>query len=462
MSKTKTLEVYGFEMDKAGKVKSFNGNLFANQLLKECPLRFARDGFFYFYDSESGVWLPMTKAEMDSFIRQYMDEIAPDLWTRGYANACIESLKSKVYCDDDPNSQKDFINLQNGMLQISSGRLGKHSEKYFSTVQLLFEFDLEADCPLFLKYLHEVFEDDEERIQLAQEIVGYLLTSEMKAQKAFLLYGTGGNGKSVFLSVVVSLIGQANISYLSLADLGNQFNRATLYGKQLILSNENEFGNKQFNTQHFKEIVGGDVRISAAYKNKDLFDFTPTCKIILSLNSLPSTRDRSDGYYRRLCFLHFSKQFSVDKGTADVDLTKKLEAELPGILNWALKGLDRLKENNYRFSPCKSSEQLLREYRVEQNPFIEFVEECLLFGDLNARTENTVLYESFKQWCRSNGHRGFADVSCKKFWAELDKAVLFVDGTTIERKKSGNKRYCKGVSVKLEYQVKLEEVQRPW
>lgn len=390
---------------------------------------------------------------MDSFIREYMDEIAPNLWTRSYANACIESLKTKVYCGDDPNSQKDFINLQNGMLQISLGRLEKHSEEYFSTVQLPFEFDSEAECPLFLKYLHEVFEDDEERIQLAQEIVGYLLTSEMKAQKAFLLYGTGGNGKSVFLSVVVSLIGQANISYLSLAELGNQFNRATLYGKQLILSNENEFGNKQFNTQHFKEIVGGDVRISAAYKNKDLFDFTPTCKIILSLNSLPSTRDRSDGYYRRLCFLHFSKQFSVDKGTADVDLIEKLKSELPGILNWALEGLDRLKGNNYRFSPCKSSEQLLREYRVEQNPLIEFVEECLYFDDTNARTDNTVLYESFKRWCRNNGHRGFADISCKKFRAEFDKAVLFTGETAVKRKKSGKRRYCQGVSVKLEYRM---------
>lgn len=453
MSETETLASHGFELDKSGKVKSFNGNLFSKQLLKEYVLRFARDGFFYSYDSEAGVWLPVTKVEMDYFIRQYMDEVAPDLWTRGYANACIESLKSKVYCADDPNAQKDFINLQNGMLQISSGRLRKHSQKYFSTVQLPFEFDSEAECPLFLKYLHDVFEDDEERIRLAQEIVGYLLTFEMKAQKAFLLYGTGGNGKSVFLSVVVSLIGQENISYLSLADLENQFNRATLYGKQLILSNENEFGNKQFNTQHFKEIVGGDVRISAAHKNKDLFDFVPTCKIIFSLNSLPSTRDRSDGYYRRLCFLHFSKQFSVDKGTADVDLTKKLEAELSGILNWALKGLNRLKENNFRFSPCKSSEQLLREYRVEQNPFIEFAEECLFFDDMNARTDNTVLYESFKQWCRNNGHRGFADISCKKFWSELDRAISYIGEIPIERKKSGNRRYCQGVSVKQEYRV---------
>jgi len=435
----------GFVLKDNGDVKDFNGNVYASQIMEDYELLYSRDGTFYNYFE--GVYNSLSDIELRNDIMQNFDDGAPNMWKPSYEHLYMESLKHKVFYAGQMNENKDFINLKNGMLKLSTMELKKHSKKYYSTVQLPFAYDPGATCEQFQKYLESVFECDEQRIALLQEWFGYLLTCETKAQKALVLYGSGSNGKGVCSSIIEALVGRENISYASLADLSNQFIRATLFDKQLVMSSENEIGN--FNTQYFKQIVGGDTCITASHKNKKPFEFFPYCKIVMSTNNLPDTRDRTDGFYRRLQFIHFSKYFSEEE--KDVNLTEKLKTELPGILNWALIGLQRLRENDYRFSPCKSSERLLHEYRVEQNPFLEFVSECLNVDTPQSKEENRIVYNSFKDWCHQNGHHRFANISSKKFWREFDNAMILSGHEPPERKNSGNHRYCHGITVKKDY-----------
>lgn len=435
----------GITINKEGGVKTFNGNLYADYILERYDLLFSIDGSFYYYSD--GVYTCIEDEVLKRQLAKDFDEVAPNMWTSGYERAYLESLKFKVFYDGQLNPYKTHINLQNGMLNLNSRKLFHHNKKYVSTVQLPFRYKSTATCPAFQQFLADVFENDEERIRLAQEWLGYLLTFETKAQKALILYGSGGNGKGVFCSIIEALIGRENISYESLADLSNEFHRATLFDKQLILSTENEI--KTLNTQTFKQIVGADTSITAAHKNKKPFSFFPVCKIVLSTNNLPDTRDRSEGYYRRLSFLHFSRHFS-DK-EKNVDQAKTLLKELPGILNFALDGLQRLRQNDYHFSSCASSDALLKEYRIEQNPFIEFVSECLHVGNEQSKEENRVVYTSFKHWCNRNGHRAFAGISSKKFWRELDNAIALLGMEPPKRRNSGNHRYCHGISIKQDY-----------
>ena len=413
--------------------------------MENYELLYSRDGSFYYY--LDGVYIRISDTELKNILMMDFDADAPDLWKPSYERFYMESLKHKVFYEGQMNQNKDFINLQNGMLQLSTLILKKHSKKYYSTVQLPFEYDSNATCEQFLNYLDAVFEGDEQRIALLQEWLGYLLTCETKAQKALVLYGSGNNGKGVCSSIIEALVGRENISYASLADLSNQFIRATLFDKQLVMCSENEISS--FNTQYFKQIVGGDTCITASHKNKKPFEFFPYCKIVMSTNNLPDTRDRTDGFYRRLQFIHFSKYFNEEE--KDVNLTEKLKTELSGILNWALVGLHRLRENDYRFSPCESSDRLLNEYRVEQNPFLEFVSECLNVDTSQSKEENRIVYNSFKDWCYKNGHHRFANISSKKFWREFDNAMILSGHEPPERKNSGNHRYCHGVTVKKDY-----------
>lgn len=440
----KSLVRLGFLL-KDGEIKDFNGNIYATQVMENYELLYSRDSTFYYY--LNGVFIQISDTELKNILMKDFDADAPDLWKPSYERFYMESLKHKVFYEGQMNENKNFINLKNGMLELSTMELKEHSKKYYSTVQLPFAYDPNATCEQFQKYLDSVFEGDEERIALLQEWFGYLLTCETKAQKALVLYGSGSNGKGVCSSIIEALVGRKNISYASLADLSNQFIRATLFDKQLVMSSENEIGT--LNTQYFKQIVGGDTCITASHKNKKPFEFFPYCKIVMSTNNLPDTRDRTDGFYRRLQFIHFSKYFSEEE--KDVNLTEKLKTELPGILNWALVGLQRLRENDYSFSPCESSDQLLQEYRVEQNPFLEFVSECLNVDTPQSKEENRIIYNSFKNWCHQNGHHRFADISSKKFWREFDNAIILSGHEPPERKNSGNHRYCYGITVKKDY-----------
>ncbi len=435
----------GFVFKDNGDVKDFNGNIYASQIMEDYDLLYSRDGTFYNYFE--GVYNSTSDTELRNQIMQDFDGDAPNMWKPSYERLYMESLKHKVFYAGQMNENKNFINLKNGMLKLSTMELKTHSKKYYSTVQLPFEYDPDASCEQFQNYLVSVFEGDEERIRLLQEWFGYLLTCETKAQKALVLYGSGSNGKGVCSSIIEALVGRENISYASLADLSNQFIRATLFDKQLVMCSENEISS--FNTQYFKQIVGGDTCITASHKNKKPFEFFPYCKVVMSTNNLPDTRDRTDGFYRRLQFIHFSKYFSEEE--KDVNLTEKLKTELPGILNWALIGLQRLREHDYRFSPCKSSERLLHEYRVEQNPFLEFVSECLNVDTPQSKEENRIVYNSFKDWCHQNGHHRFANISSKKFWREFDNAMILSGHEPPERKNSGNHRYCHGITVKKDY-----------
>ena len=449
MKKNKDIRIsltdLGFVFGSKGEVREFNGNIFADYLIKQNDLLYSIDGFYYYY--LDGVYRQISDTEIKRTLMMQMNNVAPDMWKPAYERLYMESLKYKVFYGGPMNAEKAYVNLKNGMLHLNTRNLVSHSQEYHSTVQLPFSYDPKATCPLFQQFLHDVFENDEERIRLAQEWLGYLLTCETRAQMALILYGSGGNGKSVFSTVIENLIGRQNISFASITDLSNQFIRATLFDKQLVMSLENEIGS--LNTQYFKQIVGGDTCITASHKGQKPFEFFPICKIVMSTNNLPDTRDRSEGFYRRLSFLHFSKHFSENE--RDVNLSDKLKDELPGILNFALDGLERLRENEYRFSDCKSSVSLLAEYRTEQNPFLEFANECLLIGNPKMKEENRIVYSSFKNWCGLNGHRNFSNVSSKKFWRELDHAIILLGETPPVRKNSGNCRYCYGLSVKNEY-----------
>ena len=111
------------------------------------------------------------------------------------------------------------------------------------------------------------------------------------------------------------------------------------------------------------------------------------------MNNLPHTKDRSDGYYRRLDFLSFTRHFSEDE--KDRDLKGKLKQELPGIFNWSLNGLKQLRDNDFKFSPCTTSDAILVDYKEELNPMIGFFEECVDVVDSSHREENKIVYSSF-------------------------------------------------------------------
>lgn len=375
------------------------------------------------------------------------------IWTPTIERDYMIGMERELYYDDELNSNKNLINLVNGMFDTESFELKPHDYRYYSTIRIPIEYIIDAGCPRFQRFLRQVFEEDEERIMVAQEWAGYILTTATNAQKALILLGEGENGKGVFVDTLSQLIGEDNISNIPLNELSRPFSRVRLYNKTANISGENEMNGKSFNTQYFKAIVGEDT-ISAEEKNKPVFSFKSTAKLIMTMNNLPDTRDTSYGYFRRLSILAFNANFSGEK--RDNQLREKLKEELPGIFLWAMEGLKRLRQNDYKFSPCKSMDEMLKGYQIEQKPMFQFFEDCIVpIEDTSYREDNKIVYSTFKNWATANGiEHHYAQMSLQKFWREFE-AVAKKKSYKCNSGHSNIFRYHTGIKVVGEYRAMM-------
>lgn len=338
-------------------------------------------------------------------------------------------LDSYRYSFDLNNSDHDkFINFSNGMFDLEQKKLIIHSPKYKSMIQLNVEYKKEATCYNFLSFISKTL--TKENLYLFQEILGYLLSSYTKAQKAFILFGLPRTGKSTIVKIIEDIIGERNISHIPWHDLHDKFKTSQLYGK--LINTFSDISNKSFeDLSIFKALVGED-QITAEYKFGDFFTFTNKAKFVFSTNELPkNTLDKSDGFFRRLIIVPFYNQ--INEKEVDPNLVEKLLLEKEGIVQWALVGLQRLKENDFRFSETASNKELIAEYKEESNSILWFIENHCIF-DSTEKIQAGVLYGTYKNICEENKLPIQNHIQFSKFLQENYKGKL------VRKIESGTKR----------------------
>lgn len=428
----------GYVFNKNGKLIGHNANQYAEHFEDNYNFLYRNGKEFDYY--EDGVWQKMSKEAFSQMLYYELESVKKHLWKSSYEKEIIEVLKRTLFTDVEFNSSRELINLENGMYDIEKHELYEHDLEYYSSVQLPYAYDEEAECPRFEQFLEEVFEGDEERIAKAVEWLGYCMTVETKAQVSLILFGNGQNGKGVFTDVMKALVGKDNISYVPLLDLGSDFNRVHLYNKMVNMAGENEVGKNGFNSQYFKTIIGEDT-ITAAYKGIDGFAFKPFCKLVLTFNNLPFTVDKSEGYFRRLDFLPFTRHFKDSE--KDVNLRHDLMNEIPGIFNLAMTGLARLQANNFKFTKSKASDELLAEYKEELSPMMQFFNEKITPDESGERVGNMSVYEAYIQWLKDNGYKSHTNLTTKAFWREFKGEAKKRD-ISVNPGHSGSFRYKTG------------------
>lgn len=388
----------------------FNPNLLKDELLQEYKIIYVVEIGFFLYNK---YWLCINEEIIKKICQDKLGNKA-----RAYMiDEVVKLLKSKVIIPVDfINRNKERIVLQNGTLDISDWSRPKFYEDKFypedySTIQLNCNYISNAECPNFDNFLKTTFDNDMERILLAGEILGYCLTPSTTLQKAFVFYGEGSNGKSVLLNVIEKLLTRKNIASVSMSDLNKHFSRATLQGKLVNISSEQE--KDVMDTDNLKKIISGDL-IDAQHKFKPQFEFNPTCKMVFAMNKLPVTRDKSHGYYRRFIMIPFDRIFAEHE--QDKNLSNKLKNELDGILQFALAGLKRLAING-DFTHSSKAEQLLNQYKYDNNPVEQFFEEYVEI-DENSEVSVQKLFNLYMSFCHDNNIR---PLSSSNFGKEVQK-----------------------------------------
>ncbi len=320
----------------------------------------------------------------------------------------------------------ESINLKNGVFNLRSLELFPHSPDDLFTYCLDYDYEPTADCPLFKKFISEVLvkegttDTDHDLVNLFQELLGYSLTPDVRREVMVWMFGEGGNGKSVAISVIEGLLGPMSMSidFQTVGTPGN-YDLADIPGKRVLFSTEAE-RNKFMAEGYIKRIVTGDT-INARPIYGSTIRFKSTAKIWWSMNDKPLIRDTTDSMWRRMKLIPFWRKFEEGKN-ADPELTNKLLAELSGILNWAIDGLVRLKLNN-KFTQSDAADEAKRQYREEANPVAQWVSTQTV-PSAHYATLAGALFRNYMEWCHQQNEK---PVTSTQFGKDLKRLKIESD-----------------------------------
>ena len=334
----------------------------------------------------------------------------------------------------DFDSRPYLIALKNGVYDTQEGGLMPHSPAHRLTHQAAYEYDEEARCPRWTRFLGEVMLTADalpnpEWIGILQEWFGYCLIADASAQAAMFWVGEGQNGKGTATRVLEGLVGTEYSTAIPIEQLHDPYYRASLHGKLLGLVNEPDPKALQKNGNYFKALTGGD-RIDARRPTEKVFSFTPTCRLVISCNDLPSTRDVSRGYFRRILLIEW--RYNVPDEQRDSGLDDALAAELPGIFNWAMKGLCRWSLRGRKFDVPDESRLLLSEYRKSEDTLARFLEDETRKEE-GCFVANSAFYTAYARWCKDQGERADTAESCGRRLKKQGyvSKVKFLNGRTV-------------------------------
>lgn len=423
------------------KTYSFNANVFVKHLLQRCYVRSTKDSRLFIYN-KNGLYVEISEVKLGKIIRAIMHEGLKDSWKSNKEVEVVRALQREAPIIEEMNLERNFLNVKNGMLNLSTSELVEHSPKYLSTIQIPIYYDSNVTAPKFLKFMQDITLNDDELIAVHQELIGYWLTASTKAEKAVYYYGSGANGKSVLASLVTELAGKENVSSVPLSKFNDQFGLESLIGKSINISAENELGSKAFSTENFKAIVSGD-NITINIKYRAAISYRPFSRLVFLVNNLPDSSDVTEGYFRKLIIIPFPRTFKKEE--RNVDLKDELLEELSGILNWALIGLNRLRDNNYQFSSCKAIDEIQRAYYDEQNPVREFYDAHVVI-EKGARTKQSDFFYMYTHWLRNQGIDDKGTKSLQLFWRYF-KVILSNENVPMVKKKIKGTIYLDGIKL---------------
>jgi putative DNA primase/helicase len=344
-------------------------------------------------------------------------------------NAVDNLCRDRRAVHPDYMGAKNLLNLANGTLDLTTYAFRSHDRGDLLTHCQPYSFDPAATCPRWLLFLAEVLvkEDghtpDPDLAALFQEAVGYSLTTETRYEAMFWLSGAGANGKSTALGVVHALLGSLakSLDLGALARPDASYYLAQLAGARVVFSTEASKGQAAAD-DILKRLASGEP-IPARPIRGEPITIKPVAKLFWALNDKPTVRDTSDGFWRRLRLLPFHRQFPELE--RDTRLAEKLSAELPGILNWALDGLRRLRANG-RFTDAAAVRAAVAEYRTSQNALQLWLDERTTHGlpegqRPDARTRSRAAFNDYRAWAAETNRK--STMTETAFGTELGKLV---------------------------------------
>ena len=370
-----------------------------------------------FYEWDGRIWSKIS----DGVVKNYADTLYGKRFaTAQRVNAVCTLLKSRSI-SDRKFDRNPVITFQNGTLEIETGKFRDFSEADCCSICMDYDYDPNASCPVWEHFIEDVTDGEPRRQEILQFMAGYVLMNDCRFQKIFLLIGSGGNGKSVYLEVIQKLFGDKNVTHVEPTGLAKEFERIRLKDSLLNIGSDI---NSDFSRGEIREWllkVADGTSVQACYKGLNHIDFIPRCKLVYACNAMP-TAEIINGLNRRMQFVDFPCQYVEDpdpnepkQKQRDIHIISKLGAELPGIFNWAYAGYQLLNTVGY-FTDAPEQQKFMQQFEQTSNPVIVFCEDSNYSGTVS----RDVIYQDYKFWCDSTGHR---PLSREKFLPKFRDAM---------------------------------------
>lgn len=310
----------------------------------------------------------------------------------------------------EENGSDRFLACKNGLLNLRTRELKKNDPLFFNTYSVPYEYEEEADCPLWKSKLCEVFEHDIDGLLTFQEMFGYILSGRTDMQKMFLIVGPKRGFKGTSGRILSAMIGTDNVCGATLGQLtnSNNFGMWDLTEKPLAI-----FGDVRFQGRMDAGVVEkllsitGEDSMRVDRKNRQPWNGRIPARLVMFSNHIPVFGDASGALQGRFINFRWVKSWF---GSEDHGLEEKLLKELPGILNWALDGLERL-DRNGKFTPNGEQEVLGQMMRETSDPMGLFMEEeCDTDEIIGKEGRYWITKEEFRlRWVQNRAMTGAGD-----------------------------------------------------
>jgi putative DNA primase/helicase len=324
---------------------------------------------------------------------------------------------------DDFDVYTDYLNCQNGIVNLRNGELIPHDSYFMMSKVCYSEYDSTNKKPeLWLKFLDDVTNGNKELQDYIQKCVGYSLSGSVREQCAYFLYGMGNNGKSTFLDVISDLLGgyssnvqPETIMMKRFGDGGANSDIARLKSARFVTSEEPTEG-VRLNEGLLKQLTGGS-KITCRFLYGDEFEYSPEFKIWVATNHKPVIRGTDLGIWRRIKLIPF--EVTIPKEKVDKNIKWKLRKEFPQILHWAVEGCIKWQKEGIEDPPCVL--EAVKDYKKEMDLLAGFIDQCIEIDyTCDEKIMGSELFSIYSKWARENKEY---EMSSKKFFIEITKKL---------------------------------------
>lgn len=386
----------------------------AAAFIEDCPLFYDKSKLWWKWNDDSYCWENIDETDILNNYHEHFN--FPGMAKSKIQTEIINGLKLVGRKNHPKPAKTKYVQFKDKVFNMEEGKLYDVENRFFFTNPIPWELGETSHTPIMDKLFEEWV--GKKYVHTLHEIIAYCCLRDYPIQMLFCFVGGGRNGKSQFQKVLQKFLGKTNVCSTELdLLLGNRFESFKLYKKLACSLGETNFGMLN-NTSLLKKLTGGDL-IGFEKKNKDPFDDYNYSKILINSNSLPTSQDTSEGFYRRWMIIDFPNEFKEGKDIIttipDIEynnLAKKVTEILPLLLDIG------------EFTNQGSINERINKYQEVSNPLPIFLNDCcdIIVGTHMRYNE---LYVAYKQYLLKRKRRV---VSRKEF-----KEALEVEGFGAKR-----------------------------